>query len=967
MQSFVRTVATVAALLLFVVGAAAQGVQTGDLTGVVRASDGTRIPGATVTVTSPALPGARSTVTDVAGAYIVRALPPGEYTVRVALAELSAPDQVVTVPLGAVAILDAVLRPVTASEAVTVVASRPSVLNRPSAGLNLPGADVDRLPMGRTPSLIAEMAPGLTANTPNVNQIAASGAFAYDSLFLVDGVDVNDNLFGRPDDLFIEDAVEETEVQTSAMSAEYGRFSGAVVNVVTRRGGDLFAGSLRANLSNAAWSTETPFEKTAGLERPSHIDRHYEATLGGPVLRERLWFFTAGRMQASDTTAALPATGAPFETTTDATRLEVKLTGSPWPNQTLQAQYTGRQQSTRQPSLPFTIDPNAGDDTEQPGTLFVGRWSGVVSNQFFATAQYSQKTNHPRFGGTSTAFADSPMLTIGRVAPRSQHFNAPYFDRTDPEDRDNRQFTGSVAYFASSPSWGTHDVKAGVEHFTSVFRGGNSQSATGFIVNTDYAIAGGAPVVGADGRLVPVWIPGGTTLTQSVATRGAQMDITTLSFFVQDRWTPMSRLTLDLGLRVEHASSTATGDAPGISASTWVPRLGATVDLDGRGRTVLNASYGHYAGRYSSYQFGRNTPVGNAARVGYGYVGPAGQGRDFAPAANLANYVVIGGVFPTANVFLDEDLRTPVTREVTLSLGREIGQGVVRGTYVWRTATGLIESFIDRPTADGRTTVVQNGVTFGTFDNIYYRNSDEPSRDYQAVIVAGSQRLTSRWQVEGQWTVQLRNHGTFEGEAANQPGIGSVIGDYPEVFTAARNNPSGRLDEFQRHKVRLWTIYRMDLGRVGQVDVAQLWRYDSGRTYSLVANAVPVTAAQRALNPGYVSLPSTQALFFGERGSETFPGYGLVDLGVTYRVPVWRTAGPWVKVEVLNALNNQKAIAWDTTIAPDAASPLDASGLPTGYVTGPRYGQATSTAHYPRPRGGLTGGRTFLVAAGVRF
>src|SRR5690606_16801365 len=141
---------------------------------------------------------------------------------------------------------------------------------------------------------------------------------------------------------------------------------------------------------------------------------------------------------------------------------------------------------TFQPSIPITIDPNAGDDTNQPGSLFVGSWTGVVSSRFFASAQYSQKTSHPRFGGTSTAIVDSPILTIGRVSPGGQHFNAPYFDRTDPEDRDNRQCTGSVAYFASSPSWGTHDVKVGVERFTSIQRGGNSQSSTGYIINTDY-------------------------------------------------------------------------------------------------------------------------------------------------------------------------------------------------------------------------------------------------------------------------------------------------------------------------------------------------------------------------------------------------------------------------------------------------------------------------------------------------
>ena len=82
---------------------------------------------------------------------------------------------------------------------------------------------------------------------------------------------------------------------------------------------------------------------------------------------------------------------------------------------------------------------------------------------------------------------------------------------------------------------------------------------------------------------------------------------------------------------------------------------------------------------------------------------------------------------------------------------------------------------------------------------------------------------------------------------------------------------------------------------------------------------------------------------------------------------MWKTLKPWLKMEVLNALNNDKLIAWDTTIAVDPTSALDANGLPTGYIKGARFGQGTSTANYPRPRPGLTGGRTFLGAFGFRF
>ena len=70
--------------------------------------------------------------------------------------------------------------------------------------------------------------------------------------------------------------------------------------------------------------------------------------------------------------------------------------------------------------------------------------------------------------------------------------------------------TGSVAWFASHPQWGTHDLKGGFERFVAIGRGGNSQSSTGFIFNTDYLTASGRPVFDAAGKLIPVWIPNAT-------------------------------------------------------------------------------------------------------------------------------------------------------------------------------------------------------------------------------------------------------------------------------------------------------------------------------------------------------------------------------------------------------------------------------------------------------------------------
>ena len=116
--------------------------------------------------------------------------------------------------------------------------------------------------------------------------------------------------------------------------------------------------------------------------------------------------------------------------------------------------------------------------------------------------------------------------------------------------------------------------------------------------------------------------------------------------------------------------------------------------------------------------------------------------------------------------------------------------------------TGLAESFIDNPTASGKTVVTLDGTTFGTFDNVYYRNSDDAARNYQALEILGNYHVRSNWTVAAHWTMQLKNEGNYEGEAANAPGSPSVLGDYPELLMEARNFPMGRLDDYQRHKVR---------------------------------------------------------------------------------------------------------------------------------------------------------------------
>jgi hypothetical protein len=947
----------------------AQGEQVGAIRGRLSSSDGLALPGAIVTVTSSSLQGDRSAVADVNGVYSIPGLPPGDYTVRLAMPGFAAADRRVSVPLGSALVVNCTLGPDKVRETVTVTAAAPTPIAAPAGSTNLRVDAMRLLPVGRTPFLLAELTPGLTDNTPNQNQVTIGGGLAYDNVFLVDGVDVNDNVFGQPNGLFIEEGIQEVQVLTSGIGAEYGRFAGGVVNIVTRSGGNLFSGAFRTNLTNAAWSAETPFEKSKGTTRASKLSPTYETIAGGPVMKDRLWFFGGARVEHTTTANLLPQTGAAYAGKNDNRRYEAKLTGTLAPGQTLQGTFIDSRTDQFAVSHPNSIDVRALTHPETTNRLGVATWRGVLAGRAFATAQYSQKTWQVRNnGGTSTDIHDSPFLTRGTTSgvPANLEYSNPYFDSTDPDGRNNRQATGSVSYLLGTRGFGSHELKSGVEYFVSTRRTGNSQTSTGYILQTDYRLdAAGKPALDANGRLIPVFTTGTSRLATWMPSRGAAIDITTSSAYATDRWNAGPRLSFDLGVRFEHVTTEAKLQGQAVHANTFMPRLGATYALTADGRTVASATYGHYAGTYNDVQFSRNSAAGNADRITGSYTGPSGAGLDFAPAFDPANYTTISGTFPTANVFFAGDLTSPITRETTLSLGRDFGKGLwTRGRFVHRRATDFVEDYIT--IADGKTVVTRNGVNFGTFDNAVYRNSDLPKREYDAFDIQSGWQASKALSIAGQWTVQLRNNGNFEGEAANNPAIPSVIADYPEIYVAARDFPIGRVDDFQRGKVRLWASYSLGLGQAGRLELAPMYRYNSARTFSYVAT-VAMTAQQLANNPGYARTPTSQTLYFGERGAGSFAGYGLVDLASTWSVPVWRNISPWVKLEALNLLNNDKPISWDTAITANLAGALDANGLPLAYIKGANFGKPTSTTSYPRPRPGMDGGRTYLVAFGVKF
>jgi hypothetical protein len=963
----------------------AQGVQTGTIRGAVVDAQGLPIPGATVTVAGPAVQGSREAVTDMSGTYAIPALPPGTYDVKYELSGFTTVTQQTRVALGLTVDQNVTLRTSGITEAVNVVAAVPPPIATGTVGFNVRKEEIDTLPTARTLLGVTTIAPGLTERSPqNGNQVVINGAFAYDNVFMINGVDINDNLFAQPQNLFIEDAIEETQVLTSGISAEYGRFSGGVINAITRSGGNDFSGSYRLNLLNPAWTQETPFQVSRQQVNLDTLQRVHEGTFGGPIVRDRLWFFTAGRYGAVDTQRDLQH-GLSVIQNDENKRGELKITGTVATNHTIQGGFLNNPRTVTNDSglLSRAIDPNVLKTRSFPNRYYYTNYRGVAGGALLIEAQYSQRQfKFENSGGTSTNIVDSPFLSATQCACL---YNAPYFDATDPTGRNNRQLTASVTRFWAAG--GRHDTKVGYEFFRSQLVGGNSQSSTNYVFNVDFLEnANGGPVTDASGRIIPNFVPGESYIEYFPAVRGATMDVNNNSAYVQDHWTIGRKLSADLGARFEQVKVVSTGDITSINTTPrLVPRLGLSYDIRGDGTDIAHATYAQYAGRYNEAQVGGNSPSGNPSYYSFFYTGPTGTGLNFAPGLNPANYAVAADniafpiEIPTQNVRVNDRMKTPLTHEFTVSYGRALGgsRGHAEATYIYRKTTNMIEDFITA--AGGTTEIVLQGVTLGELPNVIYDNTDLARREYQAVEFQSRYRLRNSVSVNGHYTLQLRNHGNYEGEGTNLPGNTSAIGDYPEALPENRYYPFGRLQQFQRHRLRVWSVYDVSLGRLGRVATAGLWRVDSGGAYSLLALNVAPNATQAALTgaAGYIGAPATAHVYFGERGSESFKGSGLFDWSATYDIAVFKDLRPWFKFDVFNVFDNDKIIAWNTTIQPDPSSSKDAFGIPTGFVRGSSFGVPSGVTvgngdmsgipAYPQWAGGFNGGRTYRLAMGIRF
>jgi outer membrane receptor protein involved in Fe transport len=999
---------SITALLLAVLALAASPVLAqsahSSLRGKVQGPDGSGMPGATVTIESPALPGgAQTKVTGANGDYLFQFLPAGDY-----IAEFSMPGfQTVRAELKLLAAQPArydVTLSEEMTEEITVTSSTETVTQGSQVASTFEKDVVEKLPVPRTINGAVALAPGVFNTGPGGNTII-NGAQSYENLYLVNGVVVNENLRGQPFNMFIEDAIEETTVQTGNISAEYGRFSGGVVNTITRSGGNEFSASLRANLDNEDWQARRPGE----VAQADDINEVYEATFGGRIIRDRLWFFLAARDRSITADEQTRLTDVAYTFEDEETRLEGKLTFAPTANHRFVGNYfeITRDQSGYN-AFGVGADFNYLDARSLPLEGFSFNYTGIITPNFFVEGLYSEREfTFEGSGGDSRDLIEGTPL---RDWINGVRYHAPWFCGVcADEERNNENARLKASYFLTTDTFGSHEFVAGADTFNDIRLSDNHQSGSdwtlwvpgtvgpdGTSIQSPAYNAGTNvfPVAPANGATWIVWYP--------IVSTSEGTDFTTNSFFLNDEWRLNDRWSFNVGVRYDENDGQDAEGKTVVDDSKLSPRVGMTYDVGGEGIWQFTAGYGHYVGAIANTVADSSSTAGTPAILAWDFLGDSintGETPDtnprqavtqimswfnnflettYGPGVSatspdlldtiLANIGADDNIWlldiPGTSTVIGEELGSPYGEEFTVGMSRRLGsRGIIRADYVYRDYHDFYADF----------TTLDTGKTPQGLDRTVIQNEDDfYTRTYHGLSTQVSYRFSDKLALGGNWTWS-HSYGNVVGETTGSGPITLGRFNYPEYKVERWNYPTGDLPNDQRHKIRGWLTYDIFTTERQSLSASLLQNYWSGQPYEAIGTIEILPGY--ITNPGYTTPPEDVSYYFTPVGQYETDAITRTDITFNYSFFI-RDIELFVQPEVLNLLNEQGVDGVSTTVytsftRPDPDGDGDQDLFPfnpytetpvagVNYSLSEEFGQPQTPGDYQLPR-------TFQISLGIRF
>ena len=947
---------------------------TGTISGQVVDSGGLAVPGATVTVQSPNLQGVRTATTSGNGDYIFPFLPPGPYTIAFELSGFSTVKQTRSVAATQVVTLNVTMAPASVTETVEVTGRTDAFTHTVQSAINLKQELLAELPTTRTLLAAVNLAPAVHATGPDQN-ITIGGAMSCESVFMINGVQIQDNLRGEPLNLFIEDAIQETTIATSGISAEYGRFTGGVVNAITKSGGNQFSGSIRTTFTNDDWRTVSPFDEP----KTSDVVPTFEFTAGGPIVRNKTWFFGAGRLFERTEAEETGFTRLAYDYTNNEKRFEGKITQALGSGHTARVAYTDIRQEETNDSFPNpagVMDLQSLYTRQLPQNLLSVHYSGTLSPNFFIEGQLSSRNlTFENSGGTATDLINGTVLQDQITGAR---WWAPSFCGVcDSEERDNQNILLKGNYFWSTGR-GAHNVVFGYDTFNDVRRGNNHQSGSDYHIWTTESLIDSDIVYPVARNDFSTWIIYWPIREESLGT-----SFRTHSLFMNDNWNFNDHLTFNVGLRWDKNNGKDATDRSVADDSAFSPRVGLVWDPSGEGRWSINASYAKYVSAIANSIADSASPGGTPAIFAWFYQGPninAGSGPLVSSGdaiAQMFDWFNANGGQNRTPFFVDipgvatqirGSLNSPHANEFAVGVSRSLGQrGAVRVDVVHR---DFNDFYVDR--IDTSTGTVQDE-TGKSYDLKLVENTNDLERRYVALSTQVNYRVGSRIDFGGNYTLS-RLWGNINGENVASGPLTSTIFSYPEYFDVAWSSPDGDLSADQRHRFRGWANVRLPLSeRFGHMTLGLLEQIQSGTPYAAIG---AIRTGEFVTNPGYITPPDTVAYYFSERDAFRTESMFRTDLAFNYsfRLPGTARSELFAQVQVLNMFNqfnlyNVQSGAIQTAVLTAVNDP-DRFQTFNPFTERPvqgvhwdfeeDFGQAIDSEAYTLPR-------TFQCAIGFRF
>ena len=640
----------------------AQSILEGKITGMITDDKGEALPGVAVEISGSSLMGKRAVVTSAKGTFVFLAVPAGKYTLAATMPSFKTVKQEnINLTAGETITVNLVLPLGTIEETVTVIGAAPVVdVKTSTTDAKISQEMLDKLPTSRDSWYdLSLTTPGMfDTGAAMQSSPTAYGESGQGNIFLVNGVDTTDpNGAGFGSMINVNyNTIQEVRVISLGSKAEYGNFSGAAIDIITKSGSNRLRGSLSfysqlgipktgvpsASELGRSWLTIAP-----GTNFNFYPKRDWELdlTVGGPIIRDKVWFFAAGNLLGSkekqlNWTPLVDWTGRYGD---------IKISANPLKNHRAWVAYHyEKNASGGGTDGTLNWDESLAYDNKTKSQSLSSQWQWFPSTTTFLSVKFlgfmvdsrsALPSGHADYAGLINWWKAVP--TDGAVGGAFEAWNGNLTSRSTIQ--------ADVSHYAEN-FLGEHDIKFGVQYtrgrrngttgdfFSKQLTNPNTGEDLGLMGYYQNGYIAGSYYYSIDAQNYYYGIAGQDGLVMYISTNYSNPRKTVRTsdskgLFFDDQWSPSKRLTFNLGVRYDIMTakfgkgqilaqpSTPEGFAGTLEVirdrqgsgnlfnfKCFSPRLGVTYQLTKDGKTALRASYGRYYTPLGVESFGSGGP-----------------------------------------------------------------------------------------------------------------------------------------------------------------------------------------------------------------------------------------------------------------------------------------------------------------------------------------------------------------------